>query len=193
MASSKTTTMAKFGLVGMSIAAAAVVGSQFTGTKYTAPAGSDVVVDSPTGKDIVYQLAGTEITRETGVVCTATGGTLEVGTKGGVKYNTCVIPSPLTTTGALTKVTISCGNVAKALIGTVSFMKTAVGGTGSALPNGRGVTLGTGALIHYGSGYVLWNPADSLKFGTPTVPTGTLSTTRYNCTMRATIDDIYGR
>lgn len=158
-----------------------------------APSGSNTVIDAPTSKDIVYQLAGTEITRETAVVCTATGGSVEVGTKGGAKYNTCIIPSPLTTTGALTKVTISCGNVAKALPGDLSFIKTAVGGTGSALPNGSNVSLGTGALIHYGSGYTLWNPADSLKFGTLTALTGTRNTTRYNCTMRATIDDIYGR
>lgn len=161
------------------------------GASFSAPAGSNTVINAPTGKDIVYTLAGTEVERVTTVACTATGGNVKIG--GGAKYNTCVIPSPLTTTGALRDVSIQCGNVSVALAGDLSYMKTAVGGTGAALPNGSNVSLGTGAHIYFGSGRTLWNPADSLKFGTLITPTGTLSSARYDCVMRAKIEDIYGR
>ena len=190
--SAKTINASQFGLIGAitGMASLAVTGA-IVGSSFSGNTGANTIVNAPTGKDIVYQLAGTEYERITSIACTATGGNVKIG--GGAKYNTCAIASPLTTTGALKQISLQCGNVAKALQGDISFAKTAVGGTGSALVNGSNVIMGTGAYIYTLSGVTLWNPADTLKFGTTVSPTGALNATRYDCTMRAVVEDIYGR
>lgn len=162
----------------------ALVGAAITATSYSAPAGSNTVINAPASKDIVYQLAGTEIHRETSVACTATGG-LSV-------YDTCYLPSPLTTTGAITSITLACGNVVKSLNGDLGFVKSANAASGASLKNFDSVILGTGKTIRFGTGYQIWNPADKLKFATLGTPTGTLNATRYNCTLRVGVDDVYG-
>ena len=157
-----------------------------TGASFSGPSGSDTTVTSQADQNLVLQLE--DVTFRTHVApepCTATGGD--------VTYDTCYMASPLTTTGSLREVTIECGNVATALPGDLSFVKTANAATGTSLKNFDNVTLGTGAYIYYLSGATLWNPADKLKFATLTTPTGTLNATRYNCKIRATVDDIYGR
>lgn len=186
MPTAKDVTMSAFGLTGAltGIASLAVTGA-IVGSSLSGPSGSDTVVDAPSGQDLVYTLDGTEVERITQVACTATGGL--------TTYDTCYMPSPLTTTGALKSVSIQCGNVAKALPSDLGFVKAANSATGAALPNFNNVSLGTGATFFYGTGYTIWNPADKLKLGTLTAPTGALNTTRYNCIMRAVVEDIYGR
>lgn len=170
----------------LTVGAALTVVGGIIGASFTAPSGSDTVVNAPSGQDIVYTLDGTEVNRVTQVACTATGGL--------AKYDTCYMPSPLTTTGALKSVSIQCGDVAKALPGDLGFVKAANTGTGTALPTFDNKSLGTGATFRYSTGTtIIWNPADKLKFGTRTAPTGTLNTTRYNCIMRAEVEDLYGR
>lgn len=164
----------------------ALIGAAITATSISGPAGSDTVIDAPSGQDIVYTLNGTEVDRITQVACTATGGK--------ANYDTCYMPSPLTTTGALVRASIQCGNVAKALYGDVGFVKTATTSSGAALTNMNDIMVGTGTTTFTGSGKtVFWNPADKLKFTTLTTPSGTLNATRYNCIMRAEVEDIYGR
>jgi hypothetical protein len=158
----------------------ALVGASFSG-----PAGSDTVITSPSGQDIVYQLAGTEVSRLTTIACTATGGL--------AAYDVCYMPSPLTTTGSIHSISVQCGSVALALPSDVSFVKAAHAGTGTSLRQLDNITLGTGAYFGFGTGNILWNPADKIKLATATTPTGTLSTARYDCVMRVTVEDIYGR
>lgn len=184
MATSFTSARVKLALVVGTIVTA---GTGFVGGYFMAPSGSNTVIDAPSGKDIVLKLDGTEILRHVApATLTATGGK--------VTYDTLYLASPLTTTGAIRDVSVQCGsNVAKPLVGDLGFVKTANTQTGSVFPNFNNVTLGSGAYIYYGSGRILWNPADKIKFGTLTTPTGTLNTTRYDCKLRVTVEDIYGR
>lgn len=172
--------------LGVVIGTTLAVGGFITGTQFSAPAGSDTVIDAPSGQDIVYTLNGTELRRDISpATLTATGGN--------VKYDAFYLPSSLTTTGAIRSLSIQCGNVAKALVGDLGFVKAAGTQTGSVFPNFENVTIGSGSYIYLHTGATLWNPADKIKFGTLTTPTGTLNATRYDCILRATVEDIYGR
>ena len=157
-----------------------------TGASFIGTSGTDTVVDSQSGQDIVYELNGTETKRVMApVTCTATGGL--------AKYDTCITASPITTTGAITKVSIECGNVAESLTGDLSFVEAVETGTGTALVNFDNAVIGTGATVVFNTGSVLWNPTNYLKFGTLSTLTGTLNTTRYDCVMKVEVDNIYGR
>lgn len=117
--------------------------------------------------------------------CSATGGL--------TKYTTCSISAPFSTTGALLAVDLSCGNVAVSLPGDISFKKSLTSNTGTALTNLDGVTAGTGSTeISWFATEQRWNSADILTFSTLTTPTGTLNTTRYDCTLSAIVRDTYG-
>lgn len=119
------------------------------------------------------------------IACSATGGV--------TSYTSCAISAPFSTTGALLGVTHECGNVAKALIGDVSFKKSLTSATGTALTNLDSVTIGTGSTqISWFATEQTWNPADILTFTTLTTPSGTLNTTRYDCKMSAVVLDKYG-
>jgi hypothetical protein len=122
------------------------------------------------------------------IPCTNTGGAVQIS-NGGAKYDTCIGASPLTTTGAITAITLACGSVPRPFAYDVSFVKTRQTGTGVALKNLSNLSTGTGVSAHFGTGYTLWNPADLLKLGTLTsVPT----TSGNNCQLRVVLHDKYG-
>lgn len=170
----------------LTVGAALIAVGAITGASFTAPAGSDTAVNAPSGQSVVLQLAGTPFKAYSPPdTCTATGGV--------ATYDVCLLDSPLTTTGALRGLALECGNVAKPLQIDASFVKAANSATGTTLPNFNDRTAGTGAWVYNYTGSLLWNPADKIKVGSLTSPTGTLSTSRYDCQIRAEVDDIYGR
>jgi len=118
--------------------------------------------------------------------CTATGGLST--------YSTCVVPAPYTSTGTLFAFGFECSNSwAKAMSGDVSFKVNATDASGSVLTNGNNLTLGSGANLWSQLAVpVSWNPTNKLTFSTLVTPTGTLNTTRYDCTPWVIVADKYG-
>ena len=122
---------------------------------------------------------------------TATGGNVKVGAgaAAGAKYNTGFFQTPWANTGAYVDITLSCGNVPKALPGDVSIVKkTGDTGSGAPIQNLDGITLGTGATFHFGSGFTIVGPQDALKFSTLTTPGSAV-----DCKFHAIGFPLYGR
>lgn len=180
MASAKTGTLAAFGLAGVALGTALTLTltSLTTQTVNFAPNGTT------TGS--VIQINGVTEDQIFTTTCTATGGNVKVSN--GAKYNTCITASPYTTTGAITQLEISCGNVPTALPGDLSFVKSrASAGSGAAIQNFSNVSLATGAILNFSTGSTLWNPADFVKFNTLTTPGSAV-----DCRLRIRAYDKYG-
>lgn len=116
----------------------------------------------------VIQVNGvTEIQAYT-VPCTATGGNVKVS--GGAKYDTCIIPPILSSTGAVKELSLMVGNSPNALPFDCGFVKGRVSGTGTAFTNLGNVSTGTGLTFRFATGSLRWNSADYIKCGTLTSP-----------------------
>lgn len=126
-----------------------------------------------TSSGAVIQVNGvTEIQAYT-VSCTATGGNVKVS--GGAKYDTCIMPAILSTTGAIKEISVAVSGSEVAAGIDCGFVKGRVSGTGTAFTNLGNVNTGTGIIFRFGTGSLRWNPADFIKCGTLTTlgPAGT--------------------
>ncbi len=107
------------------------------------------------------------------VTCTGTGGNVKVG--GGAKYDTCIIPPLLTTTGAIKRIDLMVSASPTGAIGIdCGFVKGRVAGTGTSFTGISNFQTSSGSIATvYGSGAVgaRWNSADFIKCGTLTNPT----------------------
>lgn len=138
-----------------------------------------------TGSGVQLTVDGVTRYRQVKGTCSATGGL--------TSYTTCYVPPLFTSTGTLLEFSLECGNNVVAQSGDVSFKKTLTSASGAPLTNGNNLSLGSGANLHSQLAVpVSWNPADYLTFSTLVAPTGTLNTTRYNCSIWATVSDKYG-
>lgn len=138
---------------------------------------------------VVLQLNGVTQQQIFTTACTNTGGLS--------KYpGPCIVRSPLSTTGALTGLSVECAGMNKSLTMSGGFVKSTTSAVGS---NGVGftglikTTVGTGAGIRVavssGANLIHWNPVDILKVQTTTsFPAGGI-----DCIVRATIHDEYGK
>lgn len=139
--------------------------------------------NSGTSTGAVLQVGGQTRWQTFSSACAGTGGLTGL-------YSTCYARSPLSTTGTLLGWGIECGNWQVSMSADVSFKKGLFSATGTALTNGNNVTIGTGANLQSMLAVpVSWNPADILAVGSITTPTGTLNTTRYNCTFWPILSD----
>jgi len=130
----------------------------------------------------VLQVAGVTRYKHYEGICTATGGK--------TTYSSCSIVAPFSTSGALLGFSLEAGNMAVALVGDVSFKKSATSASGTALTNGNNISVGSGALTASMLAVpVVWNSADILTFTTIVTPTGTLNTTRYDLSFWAIVYD----
>ena len=111
-------------------------------------------------------------------------------TGGVASYDTCISASPLTTSGAISAISLECGNVPRPFAYDVSFVSAVKTGTqGILITNLNNKTAGTGAFVSTLSGAIIWNPAQFLKLGSLTsVPT----TSGNDCVMRVEMFDKYG-
>lgn len=134
-------------------------------------------IPNGTTSGAVVQVNGiTEIQAYT-VACTATGGNVKVGAgaAAGAKYDTCIMPSILSTTGAIKEISVAVSGSEVAAGIDCGFVKGRVSGTGSSFTNLGNVATGTGIIFRFGTGSLRWNPADYIKCGTLTTlgPSGT--------------------
>jgi len=128
----------------------------------------------------VIQVEGvTEIQAYT-IPCTATGGNVKVGAgaAAGAKYDTCIIPPLLSSTGAIKEISLHVVNSPFVVGVDCSYVKDRVSGTGSAFIGTSNITTATGGIFRvFGSGAVTsrWNSADFIKCGTLADPTSSFS------------------
>lgn len=150
------------------------VGIQQT-VKHTA-AGYDFITNG-SQSGVVLKDNGTVTLATRIVTCTATGGNVKVGAgaAAGAKYDTCLMPPLLTTTGAITRIDLMVSSSEVAAGIDCGFVKGAVSGTGTSFQNIGNVATGTGLTFTFGSGSLQWNTADYIKCGTLTTlgPSGT--------------------
>lgn len=179
MPSSKTVSLAGFGLAGVAL------GTALTLTLTTLTTQQVNFVQSGTSSGVVLQVNSVTRYQTVPITCTASGGL--------TKYSMCSGRSPLSTTGSLIDISMECGSVAKQLTGDVQFKKSLLSNSGSPLTNLDNIVVGTGALERSAFATELkWNPADLLTFSTLETPTGSLGSSRYDCQMWATLSDKYG-
>lgn len=162
MASSRTTALTSFGLgVALTIAGATLT------NVLTLQKTINFTPDG-TSSGVVIQVNGvTEIQAYT-VPCTATGGNVKVS--GGAKYDTCIIPPILSSTGAIKEISLMVGNSPNALPIDCGFVKGRLSGTGTAFQNLGNTSTATGGIIRFSTGSLRWNSADYIKCGTLTTP-----------------------
>lgn len=126
------------------------------------------VTPNGTSTGAVVQVNGvTEIQAYT-VPCTATGGNVKVNN--GAKYDTCIMPPILTTTGAIKEVSLHTPTSPNALPMDCGFVKGRVSGTGSAFQNLGNFSTASGSIYRFATGSLRWNSADYIKCGTLTTP-----------------------
>ncbi len=105
--------------------------------------------------------------------CTGTGGNVKVS--GGVKYDMCIVPPQLTTTGSIMRISLMI-SASPSVVGIdCGFVKGRVSGTGTSFVNLNDKASSTGAIITYGTGAMRWNPADYIKCGTLGTPTSSFA------------------
>jgi hypothetical protein len=162
MASAKSVTLAGFGLAGAALGVAATLTLQTLTTEVV-----NFVPDGTTSGAVIQVNGVTEIQVHT-VSCTATGGNVKVGAgaAAGAKYDTCIMPPILTTTGAIKEVSVAVVGSETAVGIDCGFVKGRVSGTGAAFTNLGNVNTGTGLIFRFGTGSLRWNSADYIKCGT---------------------------
>lgn len=101
--------------------------------------------------------------------------TLCSGSGGLAKYPYCLVEQPFTTTGAITKLELQCGNTNKTLLMSGGLVKSSTQGVGvftGGLIRLNDITVGTGSVApaSLSGGLILWNTADLIKFQTITTP-----------------------
>lgn len=157
MASAKSGTLAAFGLAGVAL------GSALTLTLTTLTTETVNFVQDGSNSGAVIQVNGiTELQAYT-VACTATGGNVKVS--GGAKYDTCIMPPILSTTGAIKEVSLAVIGSEAANGIDCGFVKGRLSGTGTSFTNLGNVNTGTGLIFRFGTGSLRWNPADFIKCG----------------------------
>lgn len=158
MATAKTVSLATFGLAGVAL------GTALTLTLTTLTTQRVNFTQSGTYSGAVIQVNGiTEIQAYT-VACTATGGNVKVN--GGAKYDTCIMPPILSTTGAIKEISVAVSGSETAVGIDCGFVKGRVSGTGTAFTNLGNVNTGTGIVFRFSTGSLRWNSADFIKCGT---------------------------
>ncbi len=126
-----------------------------------------------TSSGAILQLAGTTVKQIYQTDCTGTGGNVKVSN--GAKYDTCIMPNPLSTSGAIQSISLMVSaNPASAALD-CGFVKARLGGSGSAVTNLNSIGASSGALAYFGTGTLRWNGADFLKCGTLTDPTSSFA------------------
>lgn len=105
--------------------------------------------------------------------CTGTGGLTGL-------YDTCRMISPLSTTGAISRISLMVSASPSGTLGIdCGFTKTIKTATGTVFNNLNNIQSATGSIASHiaGSGGVAyrWNPADSIKCGTLGTPTSSFS------------------
>lgn len=127
----------------------------------------------------VVQVNGvTEIQAYT-IPCVATGGNVKVSN--GAKYDTCYLPNPLGSTGAIKELSLMVVNSPNVLGVDCSFVKARVSGSGAPVVGVfNNIQTATGSIYRYtaGSGSIVvprWNSADAIKCGTLTTPNSAFS------------------
>lgn len=179
MASAKTATLAKFGLGAVALTALSLAVTTLS------PRTINFVPVSGTSTGVVIQVNGTTQWQVFSTSCTNTGGL--------AKYPTCYVRSPLATTGALTAVSLECGNTNKVLSMSGGFVKSSTEAVASGFKSLRTVSVGTGSISVFNArtltgSITTWNPADVIKFQTVTAfPAGGI-----DCVVRAELYDKYG-
>lgn len=155
----KTVALAGFGLAGVAL------GTALTLTLTTLTV-KQAINFTPTGSTsgAVIQVNGiTEIQAYT-VACTATGGNVKVS--GGAKYDTCIMPPILSTTGAIKEVSFA-GSGSESVVGIdCGFVKGRNSGTGTSFQNLGNIVSGTGVIARFATGSLRWNSAEYIKCGT---------------------------
>ena len=125
-----------------------------------------------------------------GVVQQKINTTALTNTGGVAAYDVASITNPFNATGAITNLSIECGNVPKPWTLDVGFstaVKTATSSTLAAFDN---VVTGTGFFARYGSGGILWQANKRLKVGSLTsVPT----TSGNDCYLRYNAYQVHAR
>lgn len=121
-------------------------------------------VQDGTNTGVVLQVNGVTEVQAFTVACTATGGNVKVS--GGAKYDTCIMPPLLTTTGAIKEVSVAVSGSESAVGIDCGFVKGRVSGTGTSFTNLGNVATGTGLIFRFGTGSLRWNSADFIKCGT---------------------------
>jgi len=159
MATAKTGTLAGFGLAAVALGAAL----SLTITNLTV---KEPINFTPTGTSsgVVIQVNGITEVQAFTVSCTATGGNVKVS--GGAKYDTCIMPALLSTTGAIKEISFA-GIGSESVVGLdCGFVKGRNSGTGTSFTNLSNVVTGTGVIARFATGSIRWNPADFIKCGT---------------------------
>lgn len=162
MATAKTVSLATFGLAGVAL------GTALTLTLTTLTTQRVNFTQSGTYSGAVIQVNGiTEIQAYT-VACTATGGNVKVGAgaAAGAKYDTCIMPPILSTTGAIKEISVAVSGSETAVGIDCGFVKGRVSGTGTSFTNLGNVATGTGIVFRFSTGSLRWNSADFIKCGT---------------------------
>lgn len=139
-----------------------------------------------TNSGVTLQDAGTVSIASYTVACTGTGGDVKVdvngtlaptGATGGAKYDTCLIPPLLSTTGAITRLSLMISaapaNTTQGI--DCGFTKVRRGGTGTNIQNLNNIITATGAYAMFGTGTIRWNKADFIKCGMLTNPTSSFA------------------
>ena len=142
-----------------------------------------------TNTGVSLKVGGLDRSRWFASTCTSTGGNVaELGTY----YDTCLARSPYTSTGILLDLSLECGNTPIAITGSGGFVKgpkqNVIAAT--AIPIfAQTKVAGSGSKIEYGTGRILWNPADRIKIQTrTTIP----KTTGIDCKLYFNVADKYG-
>lgn len=155
----KTVALAGFGLAGVAL------GTALTLTLTTLTV-KQAINFTPTGttSGAVIQVNGVTQYQAYTVACTATGGNVKVS--GGAKYDTCIIPPILTTTGAIKEISFA-GIGSETVVGLdCGFVKGRNSGTGTSFQNLSNIVTGTGVIARFSTGSLRWNSADYIKCGT---------------------------
>lgn len=128
-------------------------------------------VPNGTTSGAVFQVNGVTELQAYTVACTATGGNVKVS--GGAKYDTCLMPPILTTTGAIKEVSLAVIGSETAVGIDCGFVKGRVSGTGTSFTNLGNFATGTGLVFRFSTGSLRWNSADYIKCGTLSTLGGT--------------------
>lgn len=107
------------------------------------------------------------------VTCTGTGGNVKVGAgaAAGAKYDTCIIPPLLSTTGAIQRLDLMV-SASPSVVGIdCGFVKGLVSGTGTSFTNLGNMATATGLTLTFSTGSLQWNSLDYIKCGTLGTPT----------------------